>query len=146
MGEDRQKPPNVLLVEDDPDRARLTEHAVETSSSRCELTIAATGRDALDLVADHAPEGIDLVLLDLDLPDVYGHEVCTEIRTEADRSQVPIIVLTSSNEKEDVEASYAAGANGHVAKSVSFQEFREDLAAILAYWLDVNETVSAVKA
>lgn len=131
----------MLLVEDDPDRARLTRHAVDTAPCECELTIAATAQRALDHVEDLAPDDLDLVLLDLDLPDRYGHEVCKAIREDANAGEIPIVVLTSSREPEDVEASYLAGANGHVTKAVSFQAFREDLAATLTYWLQVNESL-----
>jgi two-component system response regulator len=132
----------VLLVEDDPDRVRLTEHAVETAPSTCRLTTAQTAADAL-AVLEQTPsrEGFDLVLLDLDLPDRQGHELCREMRTHVDRSEVPIVVLTSSDDREDVRDSYRVGANSHVTKAVDFQRFREDLEGILSYWLDVNRTV-----
>lgn len=131
----------MLLVEDDPDRIRLSEHAIETASAKCELEAVETGRDALARLDEGSPAAFDLVLLDLDLPDVSGHEVCAEIRSQVAPSEVPVVVLTSSEEEDDVRASYEAGANSHVAKAVDYQTFREDLAGILSYWLDVNQTV-----
>lgn len=135
------KPPHVLLVEDDPDRVRLTEHAVETASASCQLTAATDGSQALEHLEDPPPEGFDLVLLDLDLPDVPGHDLCTRIRSHLDRSRVPIVVLTSSDDREDIRDSYRVGANSHVTKAVDFQTFRDDLEGILSYWLDVNQTI-----
>lgn len=121
----------------------LTEHAVETSSTVCELEAVQTGTEALEAIEDPPDEGYDLVLLDLDLPDLPGHEVCEGIRAELDRSQIPIVVLTSSDEAQDVRNSYRVGANSHVTKAVDYQSFRDDLEGILAYWLDVNRTLSA---
>lgn len=133
----------MLLVEDDPDRVRLTEHAAETASSSCELEAVQTGREALDTIEGASvEEAFDLILLDLDLPDVPGHEVCERIRFDLDRHRVPIVVLTSSDEDEDVRNSYRVGANSHVTKAVDFQRFREDLEGILSYWLDVNQVPS----
>lgn len=135
--------PTVLLVEDDPDRVHLTEHAVETSSTSCELEAVQTGAEALAAIEDPPETGFDLVLLDLDLPDLPGHEVCREIRAELERSEIPIVVLTSSDEEQDVRNSYRVGANSHVTKAVDYQSFRDDLEGILTYWLDVNRTLPA---
>lgn len=134
--------PKVLLVEDDPDRVHLTEHAVETSSTCCELETAQTGAEALAAIEDPPETGFDLVLLDLDLPDLPGHEVCREIRAELARGEIPIVVLTSSDEEQDVRNSYRVGANSHVTKAVDYQSFRDDLEGILTYWLGVNRTLS----
>jgi CheY-like chemotaxis protein len=119
---------------------RLTEHAVETAPASCQLEVVESGQQALATLAE-TEESFDLVLLDLDLPDVQGHDVCRRIRTDLGRDHVPVVVLTSSDEEEDVRDSYQAGANSHVTKAVDFQAFREDLEGILAYWLDVNRTV-----
>lgn len=130
-------------MEDDPDRVRLTEHAVETAEAACQLETVRSGQEALEtLEGTPERESFDLVLLDLDLPDIPGHAVCEQVREEVDRSQVPIVVLTSSDEDDDVRASYQVGANSHVTKAVDFQTFRDDLEGILSYWLDVNQTVS----
>lgn len=132
----------MLLVEDDPDRVLLTEHAVETASVACDLTAVERGSQALELLEDRSPEeAFDLVLLDLDLPDLAGHDVCARVRSQLDRGRVPIVVLTSSDEEADVRASYRAGANSHVTKAIDFQTFRSDLEGILSYWLDVNQAV-----
>lgn len=119
---------------------RLTEHAVETAPANCQLEAVRSGTEALETLETNPERTFDLVLLDLDLPDLPGHDVCRRIRADLDRSQVPIVVLTSSNERDDVRDSYRVGANSHVTKAVDFQSFREDLEGILAYWLDVNQT------
>lgn len=119
---------------------RLTEHAVETAPAACELTSAQTGSEALEaLEAAADPAAFDLVLLDLDLPDVPGHDLCRRMRSIVDRGQLPIVVLTSSEDSEDVRDSYRVGANSHVTKAVDFQTFRSELEGILSYWLEVNQ-------
>lgn len=132
----------ILLVEDDPDRARLTRHAVDVSNADCRVTIASNGQEAIEHVEDPDQAAFDLVLLDLGLPDLSGHEVCSRIRSKSSTEHVPVVVLTSSDEAEDIRASYKVGANGHVAKRVDFDAFRDDMDAILSYWLDVNRAPS----
>lgn len=141
-GQDHDQIRQILLVEDDPDRARLTRHAVETNERDCKVTVASDGTNALKhLQEGKAPEGFDLVLLDLDLPDLSGHEVCKRIRSKH-ASHLPVVVLSSSDENQDIQRSYEAGANGYVTKAVDFQAFREDLDALLGYWLEVNDSPS----
>lgn len=141
--EGTQRTRDVLLVEDDPDRVHLTRHALESVTSACRLTTATTGDEALGHVDDDPPGGFDLVLLDLDLPDLSGHEVCRRIRSRANGAHPPIVVLSSSDESDDIRHSYRSGANGHVAKAVDFDAFRQDVEAIVDFWLDVNKAPSA---
>lgn len=118
---------------------RLVRHALGNAPTPCELEVAADGSEALDRVRDALEgPGFDLVLTDLDLPDLSGHEVCERIRSQDAIAHLPVIVLTSADEPATVRASYRAGANGHVPKAVDFESFREDLCTLLSFWLDVN--------
>lgn len=130
----------VLLVEDDPDRVRLTRDAVGKAGLECRLTVATDGREALDRIENGRGAGtFDLILVDLGLPELSGHEVCRRIR-RAHGPHLPLVVVTSSDEERDIQASYEAGANGHVTKAVDFQRFRRELEVLLRYWLSVNRT------
>ena len=79
-----------------------------------------------------------LVLLDLDLPTIDGHEVLRQLRADLRTKLLTVVVLTSSGEPEDIIASYALGANGYVHKPVGFAEFAESIGVLAAYWLLLN--------
>lgn len=130
--------PHVLLVEDDPDRALLTQRALSESQVDPEVDVVGTAEGAVDYLADHAEAPPGLVLLDLGLPDKDGFHVLERMgETEAIPS-IPVIVLTSSDEAGDLERSYELGANGYVTKPVDFDEFREAIARIARFWLEIN--------
>ncbi len=136
----------ILLVEDNPDHMELTTLTLRENGLAGDIAIARDGVEALDyLFGQGAHAGRDtrhqprLVLLDLKLPRLSGLEVLERMRKDPRTSFVPVVVLTSSSEEEDIIASYREGANSFVRKSVDFGEFTEKLQHLQTYWLGVNE-------
>jgi CheY-like chemotaxis protein len=136
----------ILMVEDNPDDVDLTLIAFKNSHLANEIVVARDGVEALDYVfARGAHAGRDsrqvpaVVLLDLKLPRVDGLEVLRELRAAERTRHVPVVVLTSSSEQEDVVRSYDLGANSYVRKPVDFGQFLEATKQLGLYWLVLNE-------
>lgn len=136
----------ILLVEDNPSDVRLTRRALQQSHIANPLVVAEDGREALDyLFALGAHEGRDvadlprLVLLDLKLPRVDGLEVLRQVRANEHTRLVPVVILTSSQEQQDILAGYDLGANSYVRKPVDFTRFAEAVRTLGLYWLLLNE-------
>jgi two-component system response regulator len=136
----------VLLVEDDPRDQELTMRALQKSKVQYQVVVAHDGVEALDyLFGRGAHSGRDvtevpaLIILDLKLPRLTGIEVLREIRANPVTRLVPAVILTSSNQDEDLMASYSEGANSYVQKPVEFTEFATAVANLGLYWLTVNE-------
>ena len=132
------KNPPVLLVEDNSADVELTLRAFRKSSILNEVIVVRDGAEALAfLLPDDDTEVArpTLILLDLQLPKVSGLEVLRRIRA-ADRTRlIPVVVLTTSEEQEDILASYANGANAYVRKPVRFSEFADAVKALGLFWL-----------
>ncbi len=135
----------ILLVEDNPDDLELAVRALKKIGYGDDLVVARDGVEALDyLFGTGAFAGRDttaqptLVLLDLKLPRLGGHEVLERLRKERRTQLIPVVVLTSSDEREDVRGAYARGANSYVRKPVEFSRFTTALAEIGRYWLGLN--------
>lgn len=136
----------ILLVEDNPDDEELTVRALQRNNIANELVVAHDGAEALDyLVGTGRFAGRDtddpprLILVDLKLPKVGGLEVIRRIRANAQTQFVPVVVLTSSREEQDLRACYLAGANSYVRKPVDFDEFIDAVRQLGTYWLKLNE-------
>lgn len=137
----------ILLVEDNPDDEELTLLALKESNILNEVVVARDGVEALDyLFAAGRYENRDprrspqLVLLDLKLPKLDGLEVLRRLRADPRTELLPVVILTSSGEEEDVIASYRSGANGYVRKPVEFHRFADAIKHVGLYWLVLNET------
>jgi two-component system, response regulator len=134
--------PRILLVEDNEDDQLLAMHAIRASRIHCEVEVARDGEEALRMLAACAArvpaELPALVLLDLNLPKVDGHEVLRRMRSDAHTRNVPVVALTSSGESQDVLRAYQLGANGYVRKPIDFDEFRQCAHVILEHWLKLN--------
>lgn len=135
----------ILLVEDNPDDVELTRIAFNEAKIANTLVVARDGAEALDyLFARGAHAGRDpthlpsLVLLDLNLPKVDGREVLQAIRGNELTSSLPVVVLTTSVEPFDVEASYALGVNSYIQKPVDFEQFVWAVQQVGLYWLVLN--------
>ena len=138
----------ILLVEDNPDDELLTLRALKKNNIANEVVIARDGVEALDfLFATGAHPGRDttmqpqVVLLDLNLPRISGHEVLKRLRADPRTRHLPIVVLTSSKEEEDLLESYSNGANAYVRKPVEFSQFTEAVKTLGLFWLILNERV-----
>jgi two-component system response regulator len=132
----------ILLVEDNPDDEALTLRALRKNNILNEVNVAHDGAEALEFLFADGADVIRpvLILLDLNLPKVNGLEVLRRIRADERTQIIPVVVLTSSREQEDVLAGYRGGANGYVRKPVSFADFAAAVSTLGAYWLLLNET------
>jgi two-component system response regulator len=136
----------ILLIEDNPDDEALTLRALQRNGFRHHVHVAHDGVEALDFLLGRGPhDGRDLtampavILLDLKLPRVDGLEVLRALRGNERTRCLPVVVLTSSREEQDLIQSYGLGANSYIRKPVDFAQFSEAVRQIGAYWLLLNE-------
>ena len=140
----------ILLVEDNPDDVDLTLMALEKNKIVNEVVVARDGEEALDLLFGNGPGSFAkrklqpaIILLDLKLPKVDGLEVLQRIRAEERTRMLPVVILTSSKEDNDLIDSYSLGCNSYVRKPVDFALFVEATRQLGLYWLLLNETPPA---
>lgn len=135
----------ILLVEDNPDDVALTLRALRKNNILNEVIVARDGAEALDSLFGSGPyAGVgsrlpDVVLLDLKLPKVSGFEVLSRIRSEERTKLLPVVIMTSSKEEQDLATGYALGANSYIRKPVDFTQFAEAVRLLGLYWLVLNE-------
>jgi two-component system response regulator len=141
---------DILLVEDNPDDVKLTLHAFKTANLANKIHVARDGVEALEFLfctgahADRSEQEMPrLVLLDLKLPRLDGHEVLKCIRGDPRTALIPVVVLTSSGEERDVMRAYNKGANSYIIKPVDFEQFTESVRDIGKYWLVINHATVA---
>lgn len=139
------KPAHILLVEDNRFDIELTLDAFRESRLLNTIQVARNGREALDYIfgngqyADREAYPMpDLILLDLNLPGIDGHEVLRRIKMTPGLKRLPIIILTSSEEETDRALSYESGANSYLRKPVSFEGFLKVIDRVGEYWLTLN--------
>lgn len=143
--------PTILLVEDNASDIALTRRALSKSGIPNELVVAEDGQEALDyLFGRGAHEGRNvadtptLVLLDVKLPRVDGFEVLRHIRQDARTRRLPVVILTSSKEEQDLALGYDLGTNSYLQKPVEYEAFAKLLHDLEIYWLLTNEPPPAV--
>jgi two-component system, response regulator len=143
MNENKRK---ILLVEDSPDDVELTLRAFKKNNITNEVVVARDGKEALDyLDGTGAYEGRDtgdmptVVLLDLKLPKIDGIEVLRRIRSDEKKKLLPVVILTSSKEENDLLNGYKLGANSYIRKPVDFNQFVDAVKQLGMYWLLLNE-------
>ncbi len=136
----------ILLVEDNPDDEELTIIGLKRSGVIKQVNVVRDGEEALDFLfaegayGERNPKDVPaLVLLDLKLPKLSGFDVLHRIRANPFTSCVPVVVLTSSGEEEDILTSYKMGANSFVRKSVEFNRFADVARQLGLYWVLINE-------
>lgn len=130
----------ILLVEDNPDDEKLTLRALAKNNIQNEVVVARDGVQALDyLFGDEGRTAPAMVLLDLKLPKIDGIEVLRQIRASSKTNIVPVVILTSSREEQDLIAGYQLGANSYIRKPVDFVQFTEAVRQLGLYWLILNE-------
>ena len=136
----------ILLVEDNPSDIGLTRRALEKNGIRNPLSVAEDGQTALDYLFGtgvHANRDTNeqpiLILLDLKLPRIDGLEVLRRIRADNRTRRIPVVILTSSSEEQDLAAGYDLGTNSYVRKPVDFDQFSEVVKQLGLYWLVINQ-------
>jgi len=136
----------ILLVEDNPSDIGLTQRALAKSRIANELVVAEDGQEALDYLfatGKHTARDVSdipaLVLLDLKLPGMDRLEVLRQIRLNPRTNRLPVVILTTSKEEQDVAQSYDLGANSTIRKPVDFTQFAEAVEHLGLYWLVLNE-------
>jgi two-component system response regulator len=137
---------SILLVEDNPDDQTLTKRALKKNNILNDVVVAQDGVEALDYLfgtGAHAGRDVSVlpavVLLDLKLPKVDGLEVLRRVRADDRTKTLPVVVLTSSKEEQDLAQSYSIGANSYIRKPVDFAQFIEAVRQLGLYWLVLNE-------
>lgn len=136
----------ILLVEDNPDDRILTVRALKRHNIANQIDEVKDGQEALDYLfgeGDYADRDTSVqpqvILLDLKLPKVDGLEVLRRLREDHRTRRLPVVVLTSSSEQQDIVSSYDLGANSYVRKPVDFNEFLDAARQLGLYWLVLNE-------
>jgi CheY-like chemotaxis protein len=136
--------PVILLVEDNPKDEALTLRALRKANIGNRVVVAHDGVEAVEYLLAAAPDGSrnelpQLILLDLKLPKLDGHDVLRRIRSEERTRLLPVVILTTSVEDKDRLQGYALGANSYVRKPVDFAEFAQAVVQLGLYWLVLNQ-------
>jgi len=135
----------ILLVEDDPNDVELTLMALDANRLANEVVVARDGEEALDYLyyrgtyASREVGNPSVVLLDLKLPKVDGLEVLKQVKADPGLKKVPIVILTSSHEEQDLVRSYDSGVNAYVVKPVGFESFVDVVKEVGLFWGVVNQ-------
>ncbi len=138
----------ILLVEDNPDDEALALRAFSKNNVSNPLVVARDGVEAIHYLFG-AGDGRDLpalpavILLDLKLPRIDGLEVLRRIRADGRTTLLPVVILTTSRERQDIQEAYRLGANSYIRKPVDFERFIQVVAQIGVYWLSLNETADS---
>lgn len=140
-----ERPPEILLGEDDDEDAELALAALSLVSLEKSVRRVKDGEEVLEFVQGsgrHADrKGAakpKVVLLDLKMPRLTGLEVLERLKTDPRTKGIPVVIMSSSFSRQDVERAYALGANSYVVKPVGFEEYSEALGRVAVYWMKVN--------
>ena len=134
---------DILLVEDDPGDELITREAFEHNKLQNRLHVAHDGEEGLNYLYrrggfEDVPRP-DLILLDLNLPKYDGRQLLEKIKSDPDLCRIPVVVLTSSREQQDVVRSYQLGVNSYIVKPVGFENFFAAVAEAGHYWVLINQ-------
>lgn len=132
---------SILLVEDNPDDVELTRIAMLDAGISADLSVVADGFEALQFLRQEEPWGHaerpDLILLDLNLPQLDGRELLRIVKSDADLCAIPVVVLTTSVDRNDVQAAYESHANSFISKPADFDEYVNALRSLRDFWFSV---------
>lgn len=138
----------ILLVEDDDDDIELARLALKRGNIKTDVVVKSDGRKALEfldeLPADDSSETPKpaVILLDIHMPEIDGFEVLKRIKRKRSTKNIPVIMLSSSEEEQDVARSYEYGANSYVSKPLNFDEYEDTVKKVGRYWLELNKTAT----
>jgi CheY-like chemotaxis protein len=124
---------DVLLVEDNEGDVILVRKALEAAATTAILHVVSNGADALDFVRQENPRP-DLIILDLNLPQMSGNQVLLKLKSDATICKIPVVIFTSSAARGDIHGAYAGHASGYVQKPVNIDDFFAAVASIERYW------------
>lgn len=132
---------DILIIDDSESDTMLMEEAVKSTSIASDIHIVHSAEAALNFLNKKdefkdAPRP-DLILLDLKMPGFDGHEFLTVVKQDPKFAPIPVVVLTTSNDKKDIEESYRLMANCYIVKPVNFQTFKKTISVISDYWLGI---------
>jgi len=135
----------ILLVEDNPDDVDLTIMALEKNNILNKVRVARDGEEALSFLFDEEAGNKEtelpaVILLDLNMPKVNGLDVLKQIRKNVKTKRLPVVILTSSNEEQDIIRGYDLGANSYICKPVDFKNFVNAIKQLGQYWLVINKS------
>ena len=135
----------ILLVEDNPNDVELTLRALADYHLANEVMVVHDGAEALDYLYQRgayvlrAPENPVLILLDIKMPKVDGLEVLRQLKQEDQLKLIPVVIMTSSREEQDVIESYRLGVNAYVVKPIDFPQFTEAIKTLGLFWIVINQ-------
>ncbi len=137
---------SILVADDDPDDCLLLTEAFEESGLQCRLQFVRDGEELLaqlNAIQGHggaiAAAKPDLILLDLNMPKMDGRQALIAIKNDPELRHIPVIVLTTSTEKDDVLESYTSGSNSFIVKPTSFSGLKDVVTSIEKYWLETSK-------
>lgn len=138
----KSKPVHILLVEDNEGDILLTLDAFEESKVKTNISVARNGKEALDFLFNRDTfvnaEKPDLILLDINIPIYNGHEVLKQIKSDARLKKIPVIMLTTSSNKKDIEIAYENHSNSYVEKPLNMEELVASILKIEAFWFQLS--------
>lgn len=130
----------ILLVEDNPDHVLLARRALKIANVDGEMIVMSDGEQALAYLKGKSGNALPhVVLLDLGLPGMGGLEVLQQIRNDPQTHDLPVVILSTSDELSDKQQGYAIGANSYILKPVEFKRFAHVVERLAEYWLELNE-------
>jgi two-component system response regulator len=133
----------ILLIEDNPQDAELALRALRQAKIANHIHVARDGAEALEILFGEASHSLEaapkVILLDLKLPKIDGLEVLRRVKSDPRTKLIPVVVLTSSREQNDIVESYRLGVNSYIVKPVDFERFAEAVQKAGMYWLLLNQ-------
>ncbi|MDH5257326.1 MAG: response regulator [Gammaproteobacteria bacterium] len=131
----------ILLVEDNKNDELLAIRALKKTNVNSHISIARDGVEAINFIFNSDTEKLpELILLDLNLPKLNGLEVLKKIKSNSATARIPVVIMSSSVEKNDINSSYALGANSYLRKPVDFGDFTSMVDSLASYWLTLNQS------
>lgn len=135
---------HILLIEDSPADVRIIQRALSEGKIAHALTVLADGRKAIDYLEQFLGPAVDrkampdLILLDLNLPGLDGCQVLSHIKSNGDLRQIPVVMLTTSQQDDDILRTYRAGANSYLQKPSEYARYRDMVSALQTYWQEMS--------